>query len=147
MPLVEAFGAGGREFADRLRDTSGWDARFDLIEQFLLTQAVDGPAPTPLVAWADRRLRETHGAIRIAALARELGCSHRYLTTRFSDEVGLAPKVVARQLRFAWAREELTRTTRNLARIAVDAGYFDQAHLNRTSASLRASPRRSSSHA
>lgn len=130
VPLGDVFGAGGRELAERLRDAHDWDARFDLVERFLLARATTGPAPTPVVARADRRLRETAGRIHIGALARELGCSRRYLTSRFTAEVGLPPKTVARQLRFASIRERLSRDPRGLAEIALDAGYFDQAHLN-----------------
>ena len=131
VPLTDAFGAAGRELAGRLREAPTWDARFDVVERFLLSRLVDGPAPTPPVIRADQRLRETHGRVRIAELARELGCSRRYLTSRFTAELGLSPKVVARQLRFGWVREQLAQGPERLAEVAVRAGYFDQAHLNR----------------
>jgi AraC-like DNA-binding protein len=131
VPLADVFGVVGRDLADRLRDVEDWDARFDVLERFLLARAGSGPAPTGAVAWADRRLRETHGSIRIAALAQELGCSRRYLTSRFTAELGLAPKAVARQLRFAQVCAQLSHAPKGLAEIALDAGYFDQAHLNR----------------
>ncbi len=89
------------------------------------------PTPTPAVAWADQRLRATGGNIRIGTLAAELGCTRRYLTSRFSAEVGLAPKAVARQLRFARVRERLQRDPAGIAEIAAAAGYYDQAHLYR----------------
>jgi AraC-like DNA-binding protein len=131
VPLADVFGVVGRDLAEQLRDVEGWDARSDVLERFLLVRARNGPPPTPLVARADRRLRETRGSIRIAALARELGCSRRHLSTRFTAELGLGPKAVARQLRFAWVRERSSQDPRGLAEIATDAGYFDQAHLNR----------------
>ena len=34
VALEDAFGPGGRELADRLREERGWDARFDMLEQF-----------------------------------------------------------------------------------------------------------------
>ncbi|MHB1568605.1 MAG: helix-turn-helix domain-containing protein [Solirubrobacteraceae bacterium] len=71
------------------------------------------------------------GNVRIGVLAAELGCSRRYLTSRFSAELGIAPKAVARQLRFAAVRERLTCAPKRLAEIASVAGYYDQAHLNR----------------
>jgi AraC-like DNA-binding protein len=131
VPLEDAFGAAGRELADRLREACDWDTRFDTLERFLLQRVAAGPAPTPAVAWADQRLRATGGNIRIGTLAAELGCSRRYLTSRFSAEVGLAPKAVARQLRFARVRERLQRDAEGIAEIAAAAGYYDQAHLNR----------------
>lgn len=131
VALEDAFGPGGRELADRLREERDWDARFDVLERFLVGRVAVGPAPTPAVAWADRRLRGAGGNGRIAALAAELGCSRRYLTSRFSAEVGLGPKAVARQVRFADVRERLARAPQRLAEIAPAAGYCDQAHLNR----------------
>ncbi len=131
VALEDAFGPGGRELADRLREERGWDARFDMLEQFLIGRVASGPSPTPAVAWADHRVREAGGNIRIAALAAELGCSRRYLTSRFGAEVGLGPKAVARQVRFARVRERLARAPTRLAEIAAAAGYYDQAHLNR----------------
>jgi AraC-like DNA-binding protein len=133
VALEDALGPGGRELADRLREERDWDARFDVLERFLIGRVAVGPAPTPAVAWADRRLREAGGNVRIAELAAELGCSRRYLTSRFSAEVGLGPKAVARQVRFAGVRERLARAPKRLAEIAAAAGYYDQAHLNRSS--------------
>src|SRR5579884_1510812 len=131
VALEDAFGPVGRELADQLRAQRDWDARFDVLERFLLGRVAVGPEPTPAVAWADRLLREAGGNVRIGALAAELGCSRRYLTARFSAEVGLAPKAVARQLRFARVRERLERDPAGIAEIAAAAGYYDQAHLNR----------------
>jgi AraC-like DNA-binding protein len=101
----------------------------DVPERFLIGRVAVGLAPTPAVAWSDRRLRETGGNIRVAELAAELGCSRRYLTSRFSAEVGLGPKAVARQVRCAGVRERLERTPQRLAGIVAAAGYCDQAHL------------------
>lgn len=100
-----------------------------MLERFLIGRVAVGPAPTPAVAWADRRLRKAVGNVRIAELAAELGCSRRYLTSRFSAEVGLGPKAVARQVRFAGVRKRPARAPKRLAEIAAAAGYYDQAHL------------------
>ncbi|MHB1571910.1 MAG: helix-turn-helix transcriptional regulator, partial [Solirubrobacteraceae bacterium] len=129
--LEDVFGRAGRGLADRLREARDWDERFDVLERFLMRRAVSGPEPTPAVAWADRRLREAAGNLRIGDLAAELGCSRRYLTARFTAEVGLSPKAVARQLRFALVRARLERDPAAIAEIAVAAGYYDQSHLNR----------------
>ena len=129
--LEDVFGLGGRELADRIREERDWDVRFDVLERFLIGRVAAGRAPTPAVVWADRRLRNAGGNVRIDVLAAELGCSRRYLRSKFTAEIGLAPKAVARQLRFAAVRERLKHAPRRLAEIAAVAGYCDQAHLNR----------------
>ena len=83
-----------------------------------------------LAAWS--RLIATRGRTEIAELCRELGWSRRHLAVRFRDEVGLAPKVYARVLRFERAAALLARDGgARFAEIAYQCGYYDQAHLNR----------------
>lgn len=80
-------------------------------------------------AW--QRLQQTAGRVRIETLAAELGASRRYLARRFAEQIGRSPKTVARLLRFADVRRRIERTPSHWARIASDAGYADQPHLNR----------------
>lgn len=131
VALEDLFGDEGRRLTERLRETACWDARFDVLERFLLARAAIGPAPTPAVQWVMSRLRETGGQARIQTLAAEVGCSRRYLTARFTAEVGLAPKTIARQIRFASVCACVRERPAAWAQLAVEAGYYDQAHLNR----------------
>ena len=66
-----------------------------------------------------------------AELVRDAGWSRRHFTSRFTRATGLRPKAFARVLRFQRAKELLVRPDASLAAIALDAGYYDQAHLNR----------------
>jgi AraC-like DNA-binding protein len=121
------------ELTERLAGAPDWAARFDLLDAFLLARLQRAAAPRPDVAFAWSRLGATHGAIGIAQLCAELGCSRRHLSGRFAYDVGLGPKVVARILRF---RRVLTLLDRDdgparLAEIATAGGYYDQPHLNR----------------
>lgn len=121
---------GERSFVDRLYDAGDWTSRFELLDELFSKRFDAAPPPSPDVAWAWRRLRATHGNVRIAALAQELGWSRRRLVARFHEQVGLAPKAVARLLRFERARSLAERTERpDWTRIALDSGYYDQAHL------------------
>jgi AraC-like DNA-binding protein len=131
VALDAVFGAAGRSLGERLRELEDWDARFDLLETFLITRVEGGPVADPAVAWAWRRLRETGGQIRVTELATELGCSRRYLLTRFREQVGLPPKTVARLLRFADVRQRIERDPGGWADIAFAAGNADQSHLVR----------------
>jgi AraC-like DNA-binding protein len=68
-----------------VRELEDWDARFDVLEGFLLARLAAGPEPDPAVAWAWERLRE----------------------------------------------RRIERAPPHWARIASEAGYADQPHLNR----------------
>jgi AraC-like DNA-binding protein len=131
VPLEEVL-PGTQELVNRLRDARSWSARFELLDEFLLRQLVRSVDPSPEVEWSWARLHGSHGRTPIRELADELGWSHRRLIARFRDQVGLAPKMFARVIRFDRAVRQLRApTTRSLAEIALDCGYFDQAHLNR----------------
>lgn len=79
-----------------------------------------------------QRLAATGGTARIGELAREVGWSHKHLITRFTQQVGLAPKAVARLVRFDRVLRALERPgAPGWERIAAEAGYADQPHLVR----------------
>ena len=129
--LEDAFGAAGNTLVDELHATADWDMRLDAVERFLISRAQAGPRPTPAVAWAIRRLWQTDGRERVDSLAAQLGCSRRYLHARFREQVGLAPKTVARLIRFGAVRRRIERAPVRWADVAYECGYADQSHLNR----------------
>ncbi len=106
MPMRELAGAvvdhpallgrAGTELESRLADAPGWPERFALLDRVLTSRMQEGPVPVPGVIWAWRRLCVTAGRVSIAELADEVGFSHRH---RFREQIGLAPKSVARVLR------------------------------------------------
>jgi len=125
-------GSEGRGLIERIGEAVGWKARFALLDATLLERLV---AATPVrgeIVQAWSRLQAAHGDIAVESLAREVGWSRRHLTARFKHEVGLAPKTVARILRF----ERVTALLRSgaavsLADAAYACRYADQPHLNR----------------
>ncbi len=131
VSLDHVFGTPGRELAARLRELYDWDQRFDLVQAFLLKRLGVGRPPDPAVSWAWRRLRATAGQVRVQTLAREIGCSRRYLSARFREQTGLPPKTVARLMRFQRVRGQIEGDPSGWAQIASNAGYCDQSHLNR----------------
>jgi AraC-like DNA-binding protein len=123
---------GAADLNARLRETTSWPERFDLVESFLARRIGDSLPPPPAIEWSWTRLRRSHGRASIATLADELDWSHRRLIARFREHVGLTPKAVARVIRFNRAVGLLTRSRdESLADVAYDCGYFDQAHMNR----------------
>jgi AraC-like DNA-binding protein len=144
-------GAGGGGIGmplDALRDQQV-DAReidraFDLdgelppaeVFRALLTAAADR-RPDPIVLAAAPRVADRD----LAGLARDLAISERQLRRRFHAAVGYGPGTLARVLRFRRFLALADRGRDDLAGLAVDAGYADQAHLTRESRRLaRLSP-------
>jgi AraC-like DNA-binding protein len=124
---------------DRQVDAREIDRAFDLdgdlppatVFRRLLAAAADR-RPDPLVLAAAPRVAEGN----VAALARELAISERQLRRRFHSAVGYGPGTLARILRFRRFLTLLDRGRDDLAGLAFDAGYADQAHLTRESRRL-----------
>ena len=132
VDLEDVLGRPGRELVDRLAGATGWAARFAVLDS-LLARRVDEPAgPAPETARAWHRLVTSGGTLDVASLARGVGWSRRHLSERFRLELGLAPKVAGRVVRFERARRLLERPDRPaLVDLAAACGFYDQAHLNR----------------
>ena len=132
VSLPAALGAPADELAERLHEARSWGARFDVLDEVLLARLARAAPATPSVAWAWRRLLETSGRVGVASLAGDLGCSRKHLSTRFAEEVGLAPKTAARILRFDRAVSLIGADDGpSWGEIAAACGYYDQAHFNR----------------
>jgi transcriptional regulator GlxA family with amidase domain len=99
----------------------------------LLRAVRDGSGPAPEVAEAWRLTTVSGGRLRVAEVAARVGWSDRHLEKRFRAETGLSPKEAARVVRFDRARRVLIARTgaRDLAGLAADLGFADQAHLTR----------------
>jgi AraC-like DNA-binding protein len=98
-----------------------------------LARAFDAAAPPPVaVVAAVREIRRTRGRVSIDRLVKESGAGARALERQFDRWVGLSPKRYARVVRFHHAVGALIAAPGLPgARLAVDHGYFDQAHLSR----------------
>ena len=135
VDIGDVLGREGRRLREQLGAISGWQRRFDLIEDFVTGRANHQPSPEIAFAW--RRLARTAGGAGIADLAKEIGWSRKHLVDRFRSELGLAPKSVARIMRFHLACGLARRgEVKGWAGIAAESGYADQAHLAREFASL-----------
>jgi len=132
VELEAVLGRFGARLAERLHEADNWQARFEVLDATLARRLAGAREPSPAISWAWRRLTETDGRLGIGALADELGASRQYLITRFREEIGVAPKLLARILRFQHGVSLLEADEEvSLARVAHVSGYHDQAHLNR----------------
>jgi AraC-like DNA-binding protein len=83
--------------------------------------------PDPRVAAFVERL--TDPGATVEAAARSIGTSSRTIRRHVRDDTTLAPKSLHEILRFRRALTAMSAS--GLAQAAIDAGYCDQAHLNR----------------
>jgi AraC-like DNA-binding protein len=136
---ADVFGGQAAQVHERIRELPDWPARFAFLEEFLLgrLRAADeraGISPEVRHAWSE--LLRSGGNVPVARLAAQTGWSDRHLRSRFRAETGLGPKEATRVIRFDRVRRQLGRRAKtggrlDLAGLAVSAGYFDQAHMDR----------------
>ena len=80
---------------------------------------------------ARRRSVGARGAVSITRLREQSGWSKTRLATTFSEQVGVSPKQYARVMRFITRHAADSRgVAASLADVAVEAGYYDQPHMN-----------------
>ncbi len=129
VPADVFWGAAARWLRERLLDASTHAARFRVLEAFLRARVRPrrtGPALREALLAFDEP-----GLPSVAEVNRRTGLSPKRLIALFREEVGLSPKAFWRVRRFRAALRDLDRGARNGAALAVDAGYFDQAHFDR----------------
>jgi AraC-like DNA-binding protein len=132
VPLRAVWGKTRSEEFVRVSDQPGLAARSSTLAEVLYgclpcTVALDR-AIVGSIAWLGRR---PYG--RIEQLSECMGISSRQLQRRFSTTVGYGPKMFQSVLRFQrllYLSHE-KRAVRNLADLAVETGYADQAHMTR----------------
>jgi len=110
---------------------AGWDdvqARLSILEDELhwrFRPEVEDSALTKIL----ETIAVCHGNVPMAQLGHVASWSPRHLRRIFRDCVGVGPKTFCRIARFLSALRVLRRSPRpNLLDVALDAGYYDQAH-------------------
>jgi len=131
-PLADLLGVSANAFCERLREAATWEERFAIADREIARRMAANGAPAAAVTWAWNQLRSTAGRVPIGLLVDEIGWSQKHFISRFRHELGLAPKTLGRVLRFARAVDLLKAgRAQRFADLAVDCGYYDQAHFTR----------------
>ena len=128
VPLEDVWGRAGRELCG---DLLAAKSRADVTDRVAWALALRAGHPFDtasgqLARRAVRLLEE--GEVRVESVADRLGVTARHLRRAFTENVGIGPKEFARTVRLQRA-VRMAATSCDWARIAADAGYYDQAHL------------------
>ena len=124
--------AGVRALVERMSNAPNLGVALDWLEAWILDRFAQARPAHVATRVAGSLLRRAQGTLSVEGLADASALSPRRLRELFLREVGVSPKRLARILRFRAAVERLaTAPAVDLARLAVDCGYYDQAHLDR----------------
>lgn len=132
VSLTDLLGADGGMLEARVAAEQSWEGRFAQLEQWLLARLDRAAEPSAGVAWMWGQMHHAGGQVEVGRLSAELGWSRRRVVAEFREEVGLAPKLIARIIRFDRMVGRLRRgTAPSWTALAYESGYHDQAHLIR----------------
>jgi AraC-like DNA-binding protein len=115
---------------EQLLEMPSPNGKFNLLESYLIAKAQSRLEPDLAVSAALQTLR-SWPVLSLRELASRLGLSHKQMLARFDCRVGMTPKLTSRIFRFQKALSAANRatTTPDWSDLAVECGYYDQAHL------------------
>jgi AraC-like DNA-binding protein len=133
VPLELLWGSEAGDLREQLLEAKTCEARFQLLEKYLLARARCPVAPAldrhRAVAFALKEMEGWAHGRTVSELIDQIGLSARRFIQVFSEQVGLTPKLYCRVRRL---QEALGLVSKNRpvdwAALAARSGYFDQAH-------------------
>ncbi|GAB2640941.1 helix-turn-helix domain-containing protein [Nocardia goodfellowii] len=131
VPGTEIFGAAADRYAATIAATPDTAARKELSEEFV-RQHISEPART--VALVNEIVDEVSAdrtILRVDDVTARFGMGKRTLQKLFRDLVGVSPKWVIQRYRLHEAAQRLDSADADLATVAAELGYADQAHFAR----------------
>jgi AraC-like DNA-binding protein len=142
LPVSAVFGAGGAATVAQIERENDDDAR--IVEMALELVRAHRPEPDPNVPMLNgivALIVAERSITRVDDVVERAGIGKRSLQRLFSEYVGVSPKWVIQRYRLHEAVERLDAGQHvHLAQLAVELGYFDQAHFVRDFKALVGKP-------
>src|SRR5579862_1291348 len=123
LPLEDLWGVRARRLRERVGSANSLEQCAALVEHSMHRREKATPVERA-IRWMEQR----HGVVSIDQVAGHCGLSPRQFRRLCLDQSGLTPKFLARVLRFRHAVSRLASSKANGADLALDCGYYDQAH-------------------
>jgi AraC-like DNA-binding protein len=111
---------------EQLSEANDNKQRVGIVERFLISR-LDERRADRMIAHAIQKIKLTSGKIKIKELVGEMAISLDPFEKRFRRVTGISPKQFADTVRFRNLISQFS-STESLTELALEAGYFDQAH-------------------
>jgi AraC-like DNA-binding protein len=124
---------GNKKFFDQLLNTSSAEEQIVLLSSFLHHQIISRKsAADPATQFALMEILGSNGNASLKNLQQKLGLSERGLERRFSQHVGVSPKLFSRICKFQASLNQLRNNEfHKLSDVAFENEYADQSHFIR----------------
>ena len=132
VPIDEVFGAKGAALARKVPDLGGDAEKAAAIERFLTERLPPSDPNVERVGNIVDEIAENREIISVDQVVEHWHLGKRALQQLFSSYVGVGPKWVINRYRLHEALERLHKGAKiSFAELAMELGYFDQAHFIR----------------
>jgi AraC-like DNA-binding protein len=133
VSLDTLWGATAADLRNQLLEAPTHQDRFQVMERALLAELKRGFNPSGAVGFALSRFMAEPHLTTVAGVTDQIGLSPKRFIQTFRDQTGFTPKVFCRIRRFQQALGFMEghlegRGGVEWANVALDCGYFDQAH-------------------
>lgn len=127
--LHQFFGKAGKKFNQEIFSLQAPESKAIAAEKFLLSCLPNKDETVVLIQKIAERIITDTSILKVEDVASAFSLSQRTLQRIFSTYVGISPKWMIKRYRLHEAIDVLEKTsTTNLAAIAHQLGYYDQAH-------------------
>jgi AraC-like DNA-binding protein len=117
------------EIEEKIHFAQNTQQRAEIMQEYLKLQLARNGYIDQAVDYCIRQIKLSKGQLSIEALANQAGVSNRQLVRRFDKCIGLTPKEFSRITKFIGSLDLLNyQRQKSFTEIALDAGYYDQAH-------------------
>lgn len=121
------------DLSEQLREKNNIQEHIQLIEEFLIKRLYQYRQVDKQVLLTTRLINNFHGRLPVNKLLDDVCICQRHLERKFKYATGFSPKEYSRIIKFQHAVANLRKATnaRTLFSIAIDCGYYDQAHFSK----------------
>lgn len=114
---------------ETLLESLTFQQKFSYAEKYLTNKFLKKLVANPFVDYSVNQILQNPHQLSITRLSQKVGYSQKHLIKIFKEHVGLAPKAFLKIIRFQKAIQEIeANRTANWTSIALESGYYDQAH-------------------
>lgn len=129
-PITQLFGeATAKDLEQRIVNATDTQQRIDVIETFFINKLSEKTTIDNIVKSTIDTLLLTKGNTPINTILKEDRSKRRQLERKFSQQIGISPKQLAKVIRLQTALKMLlNQQNETLTRIAYESEYYDQNH-------------------
>ncbi|WP_306361369.1 AraC family transcriptional regulator [Nocardia sp. CC227C] len=131
VPGAELFGSDAERLAARIGAESDTEVRRCLAEEFVRRCSVVESGRTALLNEMVDAILTDRTIVRVDDLTDRFGFGKRHLQKLFREHIGISPKWAIQRHRLHEAAQRLDEGHTDLAALAAELGYADQAHFAR----------------